>query len=83
MIPIPFATITDLEWKRSLAAARARRRPEAVQARLFSGPACPICGRPGLHRDLTGGTEIVHSFRERCWHPLPCGHVTTPTKEAA
>jgi hypothetical protein len=86
-----FDTLTDADWKRGLAAARARRRPAEVRARVFSGPACPVCGRPGLHRDLTGGTEVTHGSGagERCWwpagsirHPAACGHVTTE-KEAA
>jgi hypothetical protein len=76
-------TITGVDWALALPAARARRAPEAVQARLFSGPVCPICGRPGLHRELTGGTEITHSATERCWHPAAaCGNVTT-REEAA
>lgn len=69
-----------------IAAARERQRPAARQARIFAGPACPICGRPGLHRDLTGGTEIIHGFTERCWDPSAsaCGIDTTaPRKEAA
>lgn len=84
-----FPTITDAAWTRGLKAARTRRQPEAVRARVFSGPACPVCGKPGLHRDLTGGTEVTHNKGERCWwpessirHPSACGHVTTK-KEAA
>lgn len=86
-----FSTITDADWKRGIEQARARRQPQAVRARIFRGPACPVCGRPGLHRDLTGGTEIVHSeTMERCWWPsasvrpdAACGHVTTDRREAA
>ena len=66
-----FPTITDAAWARGLAAARARRAPEAVRSRVFAGPACPVCGWPGLHRELTGGTEITHGggSGERCWWP--------------
>lgn len=77
MTPADFSTITGLSWSRALPAARARRRPEAVRARRFSGPACPVCGRPGFHRTFTGGTEIIHSEIVRCWQPVGCGHVTT------
>lgn len=79
------ATISGADWARSLAAARIRRRPSAADARRFSGPVCPVCGRPGLHRELTGGTEIVHGAAERCWHPKASafGIDTTARKEAA
>jgi hypothetical protein len=84
VIPFPFTTITGGDWQRGLVAARARRKPGAVNARLFSGPICPVCRRPGLHQEITGGTMIIHDPRVKpCWQPSSCGHVTTPAKEAA
>ena len=84
MTAFRFTTITDADWARGLAAARERQRPEVRRARIFSGPRCPVCGRPGLHQEITGGTLIIHDpWVKPCWHPAPCGHVTTPTKEAA
>lgn len=65
-------TITGTDWARSLKAARVRRAPAAVAARRFRGLVCPVCGRGGLHRELSGGTEIVHSGAERCWWPAGC-----------
>lgn len=62
------ATITGNDWKRSLTAARVRRAPEATAARMFRGPACPVCQRPGIHHPTTGGVRIVHGA-DSCWMP--------------
>lgn len=68
-----FTTLTPPECARLLKAARARRKPEAVRARIFAGPACPVCGRPGLQREVTGGMLITHSADMQCWWPAACG----------
>lgn len=62
-------TITGADWARELPRARARRAPEAVAARRYAGPTCPVCGQGGLQRDMTGGTEIIHDAHTRCWWP--------------
>lgn len=77
-----FPTLTPPICATLIQAARQRRKPEAVRARVFAGPACPVCGRPGLHRDLTGGTEITHGAGIRCWWPAVCGPVTTERSAA-
>ena len=64
-----FPTIGDREWKAALAAARARRRPSAVRARIFRGMSCPVCGLPALNKSMLGGTRFIHSPRESCWMP--------------
>lgn len=64
-----FTTITGADWAHALPPARARRRPVAVRARVFAGPACPVCGRPGLHREGKGGMLVVHGGGLSCWWP--------------
>ncbi len=62
-------TISGADWARELPRARDRRAPQAVAARRYAGPACPVCGRGGLRRELTGGAEIIHDAQTRCWWP--------------
>src|SRR5690606_3093362 len=58
-------TITGADWARALPAARARR--EGAAARMFSGPACPSCGEPGLHQQLGEGmVRVVHARGVAC-----------------
>jgi hypothetical protein len=61
-------TITGSDWAAALPAARARRAPVAVRARVFSGPICPVCGLPGIHREMLGGVRIIHG-PDSCWMP--------------
>lgn len=61
-------TITGSDWASALPAARARRAPIAVRARVFSGPICPMCGLPGIHREMLGGVRIIHG-PDSCWMP--------------
>ena len=79
----PHGTISGADWARALPAARTRR--QVATARRFAGPVCPRCGRPGLHRELTGGTEILHSGVERCFIPPPrlASGIVTTQEEAA
>jgi hypothetical protein len=63
-------TITGTDWDRSLRAARARRKPAAVRARVFAGPMCPVCGQPGLRREMLGGVRVMHGV-DSCWMPSP------------
>lgn len=61
-------TITGTDWARALPVARARRAPAAVRSRVFAGPICPLCGQPGIHREMLGGVRIVHGA-DSCWMP--------------
>lgn len=63
-------TITGADWARVLPVVRARRRPAAVRARMFNGPICPVCGLPGLRREMLGGVRVVHGA-DSCWMPSP------------
>lgn len=64
-------TITGGDWARVLPKVRKRRKPEAVRARVFAGPICPVCGTPGLHRSMLGGVRIHHGAGDSCWMPSP------------
>ena len=65
------STITGSDWARVLPAVRARRKPEAVRARVFAGPICPVCGLPGIRREMLEGVRIHHGNGESCWVPSP------------
>lgn len=62
-------TITGSDWARALPAARLRRAPVAVRARVFNGALCPVCGLPGIHRAMLGGVRVVHGGGDSCWMP--------------
>ena len=62
-------TITGADWAGRLPLARARRTPAAVRARVFAAARCPVCGRLGKQKSVTGGIEISHAGGERCWWP--------------
>lgn len=65
----PAGTITGSDWAAALPAARRRRAPAAVRARVFCGPVCPVCGLPGLRREMLGGVRVHHASGDSCWMP--------------